>query len=82
MTAPPVALRNGDWAASMGTAAIAVRTVAPIAAGPGLILVRVPASATTSTAPLAWTNQAAPFIRLNSETEASITASAAAMVSR
>ncbi len=79
---PPVALRNGDWAVSIGTAANAVRSVAPIAAGPGLILVRVPASATTITAPMAWTIQAAPFIRLNSETEASMTARAAAIVSR
>ncbi len=65
-----------------GTQAITARTDAPIAAGTGLTLVRVPARATMMTAPAACTYQAAPLMRLKIETEARITATAAAMVSR
>src|SRR5690242_21903210 len=78
----PVAVRYGDEAARNGTLAITASTEAPTAAGTGLTRVRVPASATITTAPPAWTYQAAPSMRLNMETEASITATAAASVSR
>ena len=77
-----VAFQYSEWATSIGTLARPASSAAPIAAGTGLCLVSVPARATTRTAPAASTSQATPLIRLNSENEARMTATAAAAVRR
>ncbi len=78
----PTAFRYHEWSVSSGAQTIAAMMAEPIARWFGAILVSVPARAMTITAPIVANSQPPPLIRTISDTEARMTATAAAMVSR
>src|SRR5258707_3800503 len=82
MTMAPAALRYGDCATSKGAQTAAASAVAPTADGIGLSRVSVPASVTISTAPIESRSPEPPLISACPDTEARMTATAAAMVIR